>query len=216
MLKDKAHEVVDFLLQVLEKIFILFEIPFNEAIEEITDLRPINFSESQDHFFNEKLVELRKLINKLLELEENIKDLVLIENLKFCRRLFIKIRTNLNFIYHLIKLYWSIQHVIIREEILTDENYNKSIINYNWVMSDEITDFLETLIDKKSMSINSDEFQSLDIKYRDPMFNLNLIKNENEVIFPTSLAIKLINSISIDELFNYYQQDFDELLDSIK
>ena len=200
----------------LEKMFSLVNIRFKEVIDDITDIRCINFTEAQDQFYNENLVKIIKIINGFLEFEEDIKDSVLLANLKYSQTLFIKLRSNHNLIYNLIKLYWSIKNVLTREDIILDENYNNDIINYNWILKDEITEFLELLINKKTLPIESKSYCELKKKRQDTIIDGNLIEIKENNIFPTSLSKKLINSINVTELFNYYQYDFTDILEECK
>ena len=101
----------------------------------------------------------------------------------------------------------------MREKILSDENYDNNIVNYNWILCDELLAFLELLIDKKNLQLSSNEYACLNEKYKDTLLAQNLISIDHNEIRPTTLAKKLIESIEISELFNYYQYDFDEIIE---
>jgi len=211
-IKNKLYD----LCIALEKMFSIFKIEFKESLDDLIDIRCINFTEAQDQFYNENLVKIIKIVKGFLEFEEDIKDSVLLENLKYSQSLFIKLRSNHNLIYNLIKLYWSIKNVLTREEIMMDENYNPDIVNYHWILKDEITDFLELLIEKESLPIDSKEYTKLKEKRQDTLIDGNLIKIDESIIKPTTLSKKLIKSIQISELFNYYQCDFPDILEECK
>ncbi|NHI91928.1 MAG: hypothetical protein EAX96_05455 [Candidatus Lokiarchaeota archaeon] len=200
------------LINTLINLFNVYNISYDKKIEEFVDIRSINFTEIQDEFLVENLVKLKNLVQEFLELEENIKDQILIDNLKTVKNIMSKIRSNHNYAYYFLKLFWSIKHIMMRENILTDKNYNKEIINYHWILNDEIIEFLELLINENSIPITSEKYKNIDVKYQKTMIENNLININKEVITPTSLARKFIDSIEISELFNYYQYDFEEII----
>jgi len=200
----------------LEKMFLTVRIPYKEAIEDINDIRCINFTEAEDQYYEENFVKTIKITKGFLEFEEDIKDSTLLENLLYSQSLFIKLRSNHNLIYNYLKLYWSIKNVLSREEIILDCNYNPGIVNYHWILKDEITDFLELLLEKESLPIDSKEYKDLKEKVKDTIVDGNLIETIENIIYPTTLSKKLIESIKISELFNYYQYDFGEILEECK
>lgn len=204
------------LCKALENMFSVFNIRYKEVIEDVPDIRSINFTEAEDDYYNDNLVRLIKIIKGFLEFEESIKDLPLLENLKNAQSLFIKIRSNHNLIYNYLKLYWSIKNVLTREEILSDEYYNSDIVNYHWILKDVITDFLEALIEKGSLPTGAKDYSCLKEKQKETMIDGNLIEIKENIIYPTSLSKKLIKSIEITELFNFYQYDFPDILEECK
>ena len=201
------------LSNILKNLLNIYKISFNKKIEKFVDIRSINFTEIQDEFLTENLIKLKNIINEFLENVDEIKDQVLINNLKTIKDQMSKIRSNHNYAYYFIKLYWSIQHLLMREKILSDENYDNNIVNYNWILCDELLAFLELLIDKKNLQLSSNEYACLNEKYKDTLLAQNLISIDHNEIRPTTLAKKLIESIEISELFNYYQYDFDEIIE---
>ena len=200
------------LIDILEKLFHIYKIPFTERIEEFVDIRSVNFSEIQDEYLTENLVKLKNLLFEFLDRENEIKDQAILNNLRATKELLSKIRSNHNYAYYFLKLYWSIQNLFVREKILSDENYNEEIINYNWILRDELLDFLELLNDEGSLILSSEDYVCLNKKYKDTLFKHNLISINKNNITPTTLAKKIIESVEISELFNYYQYDFDEII----
>ena len=200
------------LIDVLKKLFSIYNIPYTERIEEFVDIRSKNFSEIQDEYLTENLVKLKNLLFEFLDKADQIKDQTLLDNLRITKELLSKIRSNHNYAYYFLKLYWSIQQVLMREKILSDDNYDEDIINYNWILRDELLDFLELIIQEGSLTISSEDYNCLDKKHKDTLLAHNLITIDQNNIKPTTLTKKIIESIEISEFFNYYQYDFDELI----
>ncbi len=201
----------------LEIIFNLLKIPFLQKIDTINPITEEILNPHKSKILNnlkEVLIIFKEIqSDKLVQITDfkafSEKMIPIIEDIK------VKIEKSqsneYNNLYIMIKLYWFIEYFIKHElELKNNEFFNEGC-HYKWIIDDICLDFLINLENNPNSSINV--LAEIDDKRRGTIRNTKLIEIKDKTVGLTSLGQILCDIAKIGDIYCYYLDEFDEILE---
>lgn len=201
----------------LEIIFNLLKIPFLQKIDTINPITEEILNPHKSKILNnlkEVLIIFKEIqSDKLVQITDfkafSEKMIPIIEDIK------VKIEKSqsneYNNLYIIIKLYWFIEYFIKHElELKNNEFFNEGC-HYKWIIDDICLDFLINLDNNPNSSINV--LTEIDDKRRGTIRNTKLIEIKDKSVGLTSLGKILCDIAKIGDIYCYYLDEFDEILE---